>query len=155
MVAWKVRVSILLSYEFKFQYEVSVIRILHFSFIQHYLIAFQPYVLTELLSSLFRLHKSWQRASSRDNMLTLQSFARQNKRGLWENFVDFKVVKTANGCGATGCGASKRLVPADEANKKTCIRYNLIKARTLSVKKSNIDKKKDESKKHDKKKRKK
>ena len=50
-----------------------------------------------LLSSLFRLHKSWQRASSRDNMLTLQSDARKNKRGLWENFVDFKVVKTANG----------------------------------------------------------
>jgi len=30
-------------------------------------------------------------------MLTLQSDARKNKRGLWENFVDFKVVKTANG----------------------------------------------------------
>jgi len=52
-----------------------------------------------------------------------------------------------NDCGATGCGASKRLVPADEANKKTCIRYNLIKARTLSAKKSKNDKKKDESKK--------
>jgi len=32
-----------------------------------------------------------------DLMLALQSFARKNKRGLWENFVDFKVVKTANG----------------------------------------------------------
>lgn len=32
-----------------------------------------------------------------DHMLTLQSSARNNKRGLWENFVDFKVVKTANG----------------------------------------------------------
>jgi len=32
-----------------------------------------------------------------DHMLVLQSEARKNKRGLWENFVDFKVVKTANG----------------------------------------------------------
>ena len=47
-------------------------------------------------------------------------------------------------CGATGCGGSKRLVPADEANKKLCIRYDTVKNRT---KKSKNESKNDTSKK--------